>query len=265
MNEISTIQTPILNNMFTLVELKHNNPDPSANYIERNFSELVYNKINTCINEILTKSRIIKMPTLLHSNIFFIQETTTPVVSDTLLAKNPTFRLTIDIGHQTQQPTPSSTTAPTAIPVATLHSDNLTIPNYTEQMISESKITSPKLAAYLFQKTKDIVNILNSHLLQYKIKIKKASLKFCLKLSSKANISFVLKNSTTIIMENIFLKPIVNLFDHFEFVSTESESTESITDLVQIYKAFTGYDKVNIESYKYPADIIQEFKNKYKI
>ena len=66
-------------------------------------------------------------------------------------------------------------------------------------------------------------------------------------------------------MENIFLKPIVNLFDHFEFVSTESESTESITDLVQIYKAFTGYDKVKIESYKYPADIIQEFKNKYKI
>ena len=61
----------------------------------------------------------------------------------------------------------------------------------------------------------DEINILNNQLAKHNIRIKKAKLEFCYKLGSR---NITQDFPPEILLENIFLKSKLNVFQHFQFV-----------------------------------------------
>lgn len=276
---LTSKETQILNNRYTLVEnTVSTTPNTSSSiqltstnqYLIKNFSELIYNTITKEINEVLKRNQIIKMPILYHNNIFFVQHPIESVVSNTLLSKNKTYRLTTQYNSlttTTPTTTPTTTTTPPSI-TFTFSSNEINQPSCSKEMISANKIVAPKLAIYMHKKTAQIVETLNRHLSPHNIFIQKADLEFCYTLGSK-NIPIFDTLTPELIMEHVVLKPIVNVFDHFIFVDTSSTSLppqqQQTIDPIAIYKAFTNKSTVDIQSYQTATEAIHNFKQHYKL
>jgi len=266
---LTSKETQILNNRYTLVENTVSTPNTSSSiqltstnqYLIKNFSEIIYNTITKEINEVLKRNQIIKMPILYHHNIFFVQHPIESVVSNTLLSKNQTYRLTTQYDSPTT--TPPTTTPPTI--TFTFSSNEINQPLCSKEMISANKIVAPKLVTYMHKKTAQIVETLNQHLSPHNIFIQKADLEFCYTLGSK-NIPIFDTLTPELIMEHVVLKPIVNVFDHFTFVDTLSTHQQQQTiDPITIYKAFTNKSTVDIQTYQTTTEAIHNFKQHYKL
>jgi hypothetical protein len=263
-DNVSSIETPILNSRYILVETtaSPNNIASSSNrYLKNNFSELIYTIIQQSINEILTLNQIIKTSTVYQSNIFFLKQPTESVISNTLLSKNPTYQLTANYVSQPHITSPSHSV------FFSLSSNEIKSIIYTKDMLSADRIVTPQLANHMYTKTKEIVETLNHHLYKYNIQIQTASLEFYFMMGSK-NIPIFDTITPELIMEHIVLKPTVNVFDNFTFVErtpSVSSNLSAITDSIRIYKALTGKPNVDIETYKPASQIIQQFKQKYRI
>lgn len=264
-DQLISENTPILNDRFIIVETIASSLSPSPpttsltdQYIKTNFSELVYSKINQFIHELLKQKQVIQMPILYHSNVYYIKEYTESPISNHLLSKNPSYKIVIHYDSTT--PPPSNTL------YASFSSNEITEKVYATPLLDQSNLPyiNQSLLKHMFNKTKQIVQTLNTHLSQTTtIQIQKASIEFCCRLNIKNNLDDYMYEPD-IAINSIFIKPILNVFDTFTFVSTtdpsQSSSTIIITDPIQIYKAFTNNTTVPIEAYKSKKDVIQEFK-----
>ena len=255
---IETKKSNICNNRFILVEtIATNISDISSTtitftekYLKKNYTDLIYSKINQTVNELLTSNEIIKMPILHHSNVYFIKEYTESPISNFLLSRNPTYKIVMkyDGDNSTNN----------SIPIyANVSSNNFQTNMYTKESVYNQNIVNKSLITYMFLKTKQVIETLNTHLSQNNIQIKKASLEFCCKPEAKLEDN-TMNSYSEIITNLIFLKPIINIFDTFTFIETSTNN--NITNVITIYKAFTNKGSVDIESQKSKEDVIQEFK-----
>jgi len=270
-DNVSSVKTLILNDRFILIKYRAYRDDQNTpqinqygvsmedNYIKTNFSELIYSKINQTVNDILKKKHIIKMPILHHSSVFFIKEYTESPISNAVLFRNPIYNIKM-IYDSTNNTLPI---------YARFSSNEFDIQKCTKEMISNTKIVHPELITHMFKKTKEIIKILNDKLSSSNIMIHSSSLEYCCKLGAKTG-GMIYINEPERVIENVFLKPIINVFDNFTFTeimpppSTVNEPVP-ITDIIKIYKAFTMKESIDIEIYKSEGDVIEEFKQIYKI
>lgn len=270
-DQLISENTPILNDRFIIVETITSSLSPlpttaslTDQYIKTNFSELVYSKINQFIHELLKQKQVIQMPILYHSNVYYIKEYTESPISNHLLSKNPSYKIVI---HYDSTNSPPSNTL-----YASFSSNEITEKVYTTPLLlhqTNPSYINQSLLKHMFNKTEQIVQTLNTHLSQTTtIQIQKASIEFCCRLNIKNNLDDYMYEPD-IAINSIFIKPILNVFDTFTFVSTtdpsQSSSTTIITDPIQIYKAFTNNTTVPIEAYKSKKDVIQEFKQIYDL
>ena len=214
-----------------------------------NYSDLIYSSITKSINHILTQNNIIKMPIIYHNNIYFIETHTESPVNPVL--KKRYNMIGISMSYDINKPNISS-----------IVNINNSLLNLNQQEIMDNKIITPFLTSFYFEKTKDIINTLNTQLMKHGIQIKKAFLKFCCKLGSKNSFESVLPE---LLLEYIYLTTIINVFDHFEFEYINKEQISNIVEPVIIYKALTDKETVDIESYKSNKEVLFDFKRKHNL
>lgn len=260
---IESKKSSICNDRFTLVETVVSNVSDISSttltvtekYLKKNYSDLIYSKINQTVNELLTSNEIVKMPILHHSNVYFVKEYTESPISNFLLSRNPTYKIVMkyDGDNSTNN----------SIPIyANVSSNNFQTNMYTKESVYNQNIVNKLLITHMFLKTKQVIETLNTHLSRNNIQIKKASLEFCCKQQAKLEDS-ITNSYPEIITNLIFLKPIINIFDTFTFIETSTNN--NITNVIKIYKAFTNKDNVDIESQKSKEEVIQEFKRLYNL
>lgn len=85
--------------------------------------------------------------------------------------------------------------------------------------------------------------------------LKKPNQSFCYKLGSR---NITQDFPPEILLENIFLKSNVNLFQDFQFVELNNNGN-IIMDPTVIYKALSDKQYIDVEAYKVKQEVIENF------
>ena len=224
--KILTETFPIVNNGYALTKIttipikqpaNENSETQSAsassateNFIKNNFSELLFNNIIKSFNAILSKKNIIKMPIAYHNNIYIVQHTTECPINR---IKHLNFNHTTSNFYIKYDSTNPKSHFSGTLTSQTANTEPLTI-HFSKNELLDNNIMYPIICNYIFKKSNQIITTLNNQLIKYNIKIKKASMPFCILNGYKEMIRSYHVDSE-MLLDIIFLKPIVNIFDMF--------------------------------------------------
>ena len=260
-----------IRNNYTLKKITKTKTDTLNNDFTEKYSELMYSEIMKSINTILTNNNIVKMPITYHKNIYYLENDTESLIYHMVLKKINTDDGTLYIEYIKDRVPTFNALLNISNHDILLNSDPPKTVDFNEVELANNNMLTNFVNAHIFNTTRQIISILNKHLLLHNIVIKKAKLGFVKRMGVDLN---SMENMfPEIIMESIFLKPTLNIFEYFEFVrvnmeseinNTNIERDTSITDLLTIYKAFTNKKTLEIETYKTHEEIIMDIKTKYK-
>jgi len=271
----------LIKNNYTLKKITtpnttiNTNPNTAINTVKNEYtekySELMYSEIMKSINTILTDNNIIKMPIPYHKNIYYVENDTESLIYRMILKKINTDDGTLYIKYiQDRDPTYTALLNITKNDIS-LNSYPLKTLDFNEVELANNNMLTNFVNAHIFNTTREIISILNRYLHPHNIVIKKAKLGFVKR--TGVHLNSIENMFPEIIMESIFLKPTLNIFNYFEFArlntgseinNTDIDRNTSITDLLTIYKAFTNRKTLEIETYKTHEEIIMDVKTKYK-
>ena len=165
----STIVQHSIKGVYDLKKIVVNNISATATQIEKTYGELIYSYIMNKINTLLSSNNIIKMPILYHDNIYFIERFTESPINNTLQKRYKNINIyTIYDGKKDS-----------IVPIVKI---NNKIMYLTPEEVIGNQITTEFFCNFILKKTKDIITMLNNHLLNHNICIKKAQLEFNCKL-----------------------------------------------------------------------------------
>lgn len=212
--------------------------------IERDYGELIYNFIMNKMNSILSTNKIIKMPIIFHDNIYYVEYDTESLINIVLQKE-----ITSDIGFFINYNEDDNEKYSASIEI---NNDSLKL---NKIALSNSNYVIPFVSDFVFVKSEELINILNNQLVKHNVRIKKAKLEFCYKLGSR-NITHDFPPE--ILLENIFLKSNVNVFQDFQFVELNNNGN-IIMDPTVIYKALSDKQYIDVEAYKVKQEVIENF------
>ena len=212
--------------------------------IERDYGELIYNFIMNKMNSILSSNKIIKMPIIFHDNIYYVEYDTESLIN-TVIQKEVASDIGFFIKYNDDDNEKYS---------ASMEINNGSF-KLSKIALSNSNYVRPFISDFIFVKSEELINILNNQLAIHNVRIKKAKLEFCYKLGSR---NITPNFPPEILLENIFLKSNVNVFQHFQFVELNNDGN-IIMDPTVIYKALSDKQNIDIEAYKLKQEVIENF------
>jgi len=289
-SNISVHKYEIFNPNYELVRLSkrttstvNTNSSPNAiiinNYLTENYSELINNKLNTVVQHLLKENRTIDMPICFNSSVFFVQHRTKSPVANYLLERNDTYTAFINYDSSVEDQTESDSAA-SLVSVDFLQNESnrrtvTTIKNHSKHTFINDRIISKQVAEFMFERTPEIINVLEKQLNKHNITVTKASLEYSLHLGcNKRDITLSMGHDY---VDYIFLRPFADIFKHFEFkyinndtpntsTDTSSSTDTPIQDPIILWNALTNNETFKIESYDTKEEAIQKFKifSRYK-
>ena len=249
------------------------------NYLTENYSELITNKLNIVIQDLLQENRTIHMPIFFNSSVFFVQHKTKSPVANYLLERNDTYAAFINYDSSVKDQSETDSAA-SLVSVNFLQNESndrivTTIKNHSKHTFINDRIISKDIAEFMFERTPEIINVLEKQLNKHNITIAKASLEYSLHLGcNKREITLGMGHDY---VDYIFLRPFADIFKHFEFKYINNDTTDTSTDTpsstdtpiqdpIILWNALTDNEPFKIESYDTKEEVIQKFKifSRYK-
>jgi hypothetical protein len=237
--------------VYDLKKIVVNNNSTTATQIEKTYGELIYSFIMNKINTILSSNNIIKTPILYHNNIYYVDYATESLINPIIQKELNDTDIGVFINYNKDKPEKYNASIKTANQSIELSKSALSNNSYVTSFVTD----------FIFDKSAQIITILNNQLNKHNIKIKKAELGFCYKLGNRNVNQDIFPE---LLLEYIFLKPMINVFQHFEFVELNN-SENIITDATVIYKALSDKSNIDIEAYKLKEDVVNDFISVFKL
>ena len=247
----STIVQHSIKGVYDLKKIVVNNNSTTATQIEKTYGELIYSCIMNKINTILSSNNIIKMPILYHNNIYYVDYATESLINSNIQKELNNTDIGVFINYNKDNPEKYK---------AVIKTTNQSI-ELTKSVLSNNSYVTSFVTDFIFDKSTEIITILNNQLNKHNMKIKTAELEFCYKLGNRNVNQYIYPEQ---LLEYIFLKPIINVFQHFKFVELNN-SENIITDATVIYKALSDKTNIDIEAYKLKEDVVNDFISVFKL